>query len=129
MNPTLEQCEKATYEYLRINEGQPTEFDMSINDISRRTVEAMHNEKGACWLGKINLYDEDEKPFKLVKWTPGTTVYNFQYCFVLPEHDTKIEDMINDRDQTPYNTKVIYDKGCAIIERVHELGGTLLNWA
>jgi hypothetical protein len=129
MAKTLEQCNKESLEYFRTNNGQPTEFDMSINDISRDTIEAMHYEKGACWLGKINLYNKNEKPFKLVKWTPGTIAFNFQYDFILPVHDTEIENMINDRDQTPFNTRIIYDKGNAIIERVRKLGGVLLTWA
>jgi hypothetical protein len=37
--------------------------------------------------------------------------------------------MINDRDQTPFNTRIIYDKGNAIIEKVRKLGGVLLTWA
>lgn len=124
----LAQCQKETNEYFLIY-GQPTEEDMTINDVSRKTIRAMHNDKGACWLGNINLHKENPRPFKLTQWTLETRVYNFQYDFILPKHDPIIETMINERDNAPYNAKNDCASVTEIMDRVTELGGIFLYWA
>lgn len=124
---TLEQCIKNANNYFSVH-GQPTEYDKSINDTSRETIEAMHHENGECWLGKINLYDEDPKPFKLIQWK-GEKVYNFEYAFILPKQDTEIETMINDRANAPYNAIEDIKRINKIMARVGELNGILLYWS
>lgn len=126
MVKTLEQCNKEALLYFDIHNGQPTEFDKSINDTSRDTIEAMYHEKGECWLGNINLYDRHEIPFTLTEYTLDTKIYNFSYDFILPKHSPEIEKMINDRfNKTQKN---LYKNGADIIDAILKLGGVLLTW-
>ena len=126
---TLVECFKETTNYLIENQGT-SEFDMSINDISRETIQAMKNEFGTCFLGKINLYGEERgKEYKLVEYT-GQKVYNFEYTFCMPVHDTELERMITERDHTPYTgTKDDYIRIEAITKRIYSVGGENLFWS
>lgn len=127
---TLQQCRNETANYLVRNDCMTTEFDKSINDISRDTIAAMKNENGACFLGKINLYDDErKKPYTLVEYT-GQKVYNFEYDFCLPCHDRQIETMIEERDKAPY-TGTAGDRSLVegIINRINELNGRNLIWS
>lgn len=127
--PTLKKLQLDVINYLKIN-GTPTEFDMSINDISRDIIIAMNKEKEECWLGKINLNDDKDKPFTLTKYIPGKTeLYNFEYDFCLPVYDLVIEQMINDRDKAQYNDKKDWERICAITDRMESLNGISLLWA
>jgi hypothetical protein len=126
---TVKELSNETNNYLRYNEGT-SEFDMSINDISRATIAAMKNESGVCYVGKINLYDEErKKEYKLVEYT-GQKVYNFEYAFCLPCYDAELERMINERDKATYTgstADMIRVK--AITERIYAVGGKYLFWA
>lgn len=114
---SLKECKIKSGEYLRLYDGFPTEYDMSCNDISRDTITAMKKECGSCFLGKINL-SEGDKP--LTEYT-GQKIYNFQCDFIIPVHNTEIEQMIiNDRT----NIKVK-----DIIDRVYDVDGTVLIWS
>lgn len=90
-------------EYLNIhsNNGDTSEFDPSINDISRAMVHSLKKKYGECYLGKINLYDEERENLhvRLVPYE-GQLIYNFEYCFILPCYDQKIIDLIRE-----HNTK------------------------
>lgn len=128
--PTLKECSKKTTEYLVTHEGLTSEFDQSINDISRETIKAMKRESGVCYLGKINLYDDDrKKPYKLTEYT-GQRIYNFEYCFCLPCYDEVIERMIEERDKAPYTgTAEDCRRVEAIADRVQQIGGKHLFWS
>ena len=127
---TLKQCKQEKTEYLIQNEGMTSEFDMSINDISRNIIKAMKREQGVCFLGNVNLYGDNRgKPFKLTEYT-GQKIYNFVYDFCLPCHDTQIEKMITDRDQTQYTgTKDDCVMVSAIMNRIEQLNGINLLWS
>ena len=126
---TVKELSKETNDYLRANKGT-SEFDMSINDISRQIVESMKNEKDVCFLGNINLYGEDrKKEFKLTEYT-GQKIYNFDYSFCLPCYDAEAERMINERNKAPYTgTSDDSVRIEAITERIYSLGGKYLFWA
>ena len=134
---------KSTTNYLVANDGMTSEFDMSINDISRDKADAMYRENNrVCYLGKINLYgNERKKEFKLVKYTPEkkhetltederSFIYNFEFAFCLPVYDAELERMINDRDNAPYNgtsqDSVLVGK---IMDRITVLKGVNLFWS
>jgi hypothetical protein len=122
---TLKECSRATMRYLIENNGT-SEFNMVINDISRETIKAMKRENGTCYLGKINLYDDDS--FKLVEYT-GQKVFNFEYAFCLPCYDERIEQMIDERSKAPYNNKEDLKRIEAISERIQQLNGDYLFWS
>lgn len=126
---TLAELSKETTNYLAMNEGT-SEFDMSINNISRTVIQAMKEEKGNCFLGKINLYGEErEKEYKLIEYT-GQMVYNFEYAFCIPCYDTELERMINERNKAEYTgTKDDSIRVKKIMERINEIGGEYLFWA
>lgn len=129
MSRTLKQLSNDTFNYLNINQGV-NEFDKSINDISREMIFAMKQEKGTCFLGKINLYGEESKEeYKLVEFT-GQQIFNFSYEFCLPCYDTELENMIRERDEAEYDS---YEKDfarvTAITERIYKLGGRNLFWS
>jgi hypothetical protein len=127
--PTLKECSELTTKYL-ITHGGTSEFNKLINDVSRETIKAMKRECGTCYLGKINLYDNDrKKPYKLVKYT-GQKIYNFEYCFCLPCYDEEVERMIEERDKAPYTGTAEDSRRVeAITERVQQIGGKHLFWS
>lgn len=126
---SLKELSQKTGEYLIENQGT-SEFDMSINDISRQVIEAMKAEYGTCFLGKINLYGEErKKEYKLVEYT-GQMVYNFEYGFCLPCYDSELERMINERDKAEYTgTSDDMKRVSAIVDRIYSLNGKNLFWA
>jgi len=137
---TLKELNKETNDYLIANEGT-SEFDMSINDISRKTVAAMKNESGTCFVGKINLYGEErKKEYKLVEYVNKPHIdlkenecnflYNFEYSFCIPCYDAELEKMINERDKAEYTgTQEDSVRVTAIIDRIYAIGGKYLFWA
>lgn len=129
MGKTLEQLSNDVFNYLSENEGV-SEFDKSINDISRDTIIAMKEKHGVCFLGKINLYGEErEKDYKLVEFT-GQKIYNFGFEFCLPCYDAELETMINDRDKSEYEgTGKDFKMVTAITERIYKIGGRNLFWS
>lgn len=129
MGKTLKELSNDTFNYLNENQGV-SEFDKSINDISREIIFAMKQEKGTCFLGKINLYGEErEKDYKLIEFK-GQKICNFSYEFCLPCYDSELENMINKRDKAEYEgTDKDFVMVTAITERIHKLGGRNLFWS
>lgn len=126
---SLKELSEKTSAYLIENEGT-SEFDMSINDISREVIAAMKAEYGTCFLGKVNLYGEErKKEYKLVEYT-GQMVYNFEYGFCLPCYDAELERMINERDKAEYTgTSDDSKRVSAIVDRIYSLNGKNLFWS
>ena len=119
-----------TVEYMDIHRdtGGTSELDYSINDISRAMVHSFYKKHGQCFLGKINLYDEDRKNLR-VELVPyeGQLIYNFEYSFILPCYDEKIIGLI--REHNTKNSQEIMDRIVQIIKRIYDLQGTSLVWS
>lgn len=119
----------ATGRYIQEHRGT-SEFDQSVNDISRLKVTSAFVSWGEVWLGKINLYGNERKAdYKLERYEEGQPIHNFSYDFVLPRRSEILEGMINARKgeyTTAQNDAVLVE---AIHERIIELGGILLIWA
>ena len=125
---TIAELTAETAVYLQRNQGT-SEFDMSINDISREKINALKNHYGTAYLGRINRYEEDKgKPY-LVEYT-GQQVYNFEYGFVIPSYDEELIDLIRKRELSPYKgtqkDKIMID---AIFQRIADLKGLHLLWS
>lgn len=115
---------------LREGDGCLPEADASVNNASRAVIQAMHNEHGQAWLGKINLHGDERHGGHPVicKWDGGL-VYNFGAEFVLSYFDAELQRLIQERDDAPY-TSVAADvpRVNAIMARIKSLGGVLLIW-
>lgn len=99
----LEALQSASTRYLQENEWQTSEFDNSINDISRLKIQTAFVSWGEVWLGKFNLYgDERKQEYKLVRYDEDMPIYNFSYSFILPRYDEIIEASIDARDKSEY---------------------------
>lgn len=132
MSDKLKELDKETGEYLKLHwsEGGTSEFDMSINDISRAKIEEASKVWPEVWLGKVNLYgDERAKTYELVKYT-GQKIYNFDYAFIVPVKDQELENLINSRDKSEYtgtNADSVWVK--KIFNRMDEVNTIHLIWA
>lgn len=131
---TLEQLNAKTDDYIirHLDNGGCSEFDKSINDISRATIDAILRNYEQCFLGKINLKEEDRNNL-IYRFTPyiGQKIYNFQYQFVVPCEDEELRSLI-----VQYNTpdKILDSKNKyrgldRIYERIKEIGGVILFWS
>src|SRR5947207_2505841 len=84
------------------NVGPHGEACDEVNNASRALVDAVQEECGECWLGRINLYREHRVDGKALPenamWKRnGEFIYNFGADFVLPKYDEKLHQMILDR--------------------------------
>ena len=126
---TIAELERETTEYLQLHEGMPNEFDQSINGISRKKIDAMKNQYGSAFLGKVTRYAEDKgKPY-LCEYL-GQKVFNFEYGFVIPEYDEELIRLIKEREFSPYEgTKKDAVLVARIMLRIERLNGVCLFWA
>ena len=100
-----------------------------LNDRSRLLVQAYKNEHGSAWLGRINLYREQEGRPIIWDCADPTGVHVYGASFVLPAYDAELERMIVERDLTPYTGTGADSKLVGVIfERIEQLGGHLLLW-
>lgn len=129
---TLKEAEKRhldkLFESARMGDGWPCEADEALNNSCRGVVDAMAEEHGSCWLGKINLYREDRGRPCLWKWN-GELVLNFSCAFVLPDYDAELEQLILTRSDAPYTTSADdLERINLITERIRAVGGMMLFW-
>jgi hypothetical protein len=114
----------------REGDGWPVEADESLNDASRRVVDAVRDAFGEAWLGQINLHGSERgKPeHALWKWD-GSLVCNFSCAFVLAQKDDTLVELIMQRDRAPYtNGRDDVARIDAIMVRIKEVGGIHLHW-
>lgn len=129
----IKNLRKGSVEYFRMHydNGGSSEFDQSINVISRAMIVAYHKKHGKCFLGKINDYDQHGANPQIV-FTPytGQKIYNFEYAFVIAEEDEELRRMLKQ-----HNTAKLYDGKSAsqlinkITARINDLGGEFLSWS
>lgn len=131
---SYEELDKLTVEYLNIHRdnGGTSEFDTSINHISRAIIHRLYEKYEKCFLGKYNLYDEDRKNLKveLISYE-GQPIYNFEFDFVVPSNDEKLVELIGEhnREKDVFNNHEIMKGIEKITERITELKGTGLIWS
>jgi len=115
----------AGYHLLHLNNGGASEFDKSINDISRNIIQTMGDIDPACFLWKLN-----KEEYYCVKYT-GQKIYNFQFDLVTPYFDRKLYTLIS-LWNADIEDIVIEDKSSfvkSIFTRAEEIGGVTLSWA
>jgi len=107
--------------------GGPTEADFSINDIQREKIQAFYQQHPNTHVGKINRTERVGSPIE--KYT-SQKVFNFQYDFIIPQHDPELERLLLEREQATYTgTKEDTVRLDKIYVRVKQLGGNYLYWA
>jgi hypothetical protein len=122
----LQELNQAAGDYLKLhwNNGGTSEFDQSINDISRSMIKAFKQEHGQAFLSSINHYpDEPEKI--MVEYT-GQMIYNFEYVIVTV-YDQHLADLIRE-----YRTKKLPFIGEwveKVSARVQKINGVFLIWS
>lgn len=129
---TLKELNTASSNYLRKHwdNGGTSEFDQSINYISREKIKAFKREKGSCWLVKINRYAEDKgKPY-LVEYT-GQMVYNFEYAAIVKTKDEVLIKLLKkyNSPHKKYSGKRVMSQIKEITNRIADTGGVFLQWA
>lgn len=130
---TLDELTSLTLEYIKKhwNTGGTSEFDHSINEISRAKIQVFYSHHGQAWLFKINRFFEEDKdkPY-LVEYT-GQQVYNFEFDGIVPCNDATLIELLKDYESPMqvYNGKDIMKKIDAIMNRMHELKGINLIWS
>lgn len=131
---SMEELDKlsADYLYRHRDNGGTSEFDATINDISRATIHKLYEKYGKCFLGKYNLYDEDRKNLRaeLVVYE-GQPIYNFEFAFAVPENDEKLVELIREhnREKEVFNSKEVMEGIEKMTQRIAELKGTYLIWS
>lgn len=127
-------AKKKQYDYAKTHGGfgNLREADQVYNDLNREVIQAFYQKHGKAFLGAINFHGDERKRVQTGKksvYTPytGQTVYNFGCSFVVPEMDSKLEDMIrewNRNDKLPANTDLVE----CITQRVEKIGGISFLW-
>ncbi|WP_165044908.1 hypothetical protein [Dysgonomonas sp. ZJ709] len=133
-NNTYEELQLLAYEYIRKhrNTGGTSEFDHSINDISRASIVKFKELHGSCFLGEINHYECDRRnpDIKLIEFE-GQKIFNFDYGFMLPSNDEEVIRLINEhnKEREGVDPKEIMERIIQIHERIVELKGDFLIWS
>lgn len=115
--------------YMERNRGIPTEFDMEINEISRRIIGRIYEVYGECYLVNINLGSDKSKgrDAVAVKYQTGENWNAFNFCAHLatPIISDELIDLVmkwNDDGAS----KTLLEK---IFHCARNLGAKPLTWA
>ena len=113
---------------IREGDGSPLEAHEGINAASRAIVQAMADEHGAAYLGRMTRQRDERDTPPIAPWD-GSPVLNFSADFVLPTDDAELARMILAREAAPYTgTRADIPHVRAIVDRITEIGGELLVW-
>ena len=88
--------------YLTEHGGVPTEFDQTIDQISREIPYAMEKERGSCWLVAVNLNGEDRVCRDAIAKKLEPNVCVGSYVYAVPEISEEFIDAIYERCVAPY---------------------------
>jgi len=124
MNPTLniEQLNKLASDYILLhrNSGGSSEFDKSINDISRAKINVLKTEWEKVFLYKINIYSYDENQNHIQEFT-GQKIYNFSCDFALNHENKELLSMMEN--------PIGYAAFEKMFETAGELGAVFFQWS
>jgi hypothetical protein len=120
MKATIEDLNKMATDYflLHRNNGGASEFDKSINDISRAKIMVLNEIWDKVFMYKINLYDNET--IHCFEYT-GQKIYNFSFDFVLDHENKELIDMME-------NPKG-YIEFERIFDKAESLGAIYLQWS
>jgi len=115
---------ETAYMRLHWDNGGSSEFDQSINDISRAKIKVFKKIHGKVFLSKVNHYDNEPEGI-MVEYT-GQKVWNFEYD-IITVYDQKLADLI--REYREKSLRDIYMAAEKIYARVGEIHGEVLQWS
>ena len=120
--------EQDRYLYRHLDNGGRSEFDKSINEISRALIAALRRECGACYLTNFYLPKQVTKTAGNC-YTPytGQKIYNADFQIATPTQDDELKRLIVAYNTPP--TKGSIEMLNRIYERLKEIGGLALLWA
>lgn len=132
-NCSIQELIRAANAYHRehICSGGTSEFDMTINDISRAKIKALKKEQGSCFMYKLNKWKQSDPDV----WEyNGEKIYNFSCSFVTAKLDHDLAEMVMEYNRPKgegekYDPKKIYSDIEAIFARVEIIGGLITTWA
>lgn len=108
----------------------PPEAHHDLNESNRRLIRTMHDAYGQAWLGKINLYTDQDRIRIMWQYDPAILVCNFEAGFVVPQYDAELERLVQERDRADYEgTSKDAERLEVIMNRLHEIGGHHLIWS
>jgi len=128
---TLDQLSKGATNYLKLHwdNGGTSEFDKSINDISRATIIAMKREYGQCYMLNINRYPENKGQRYITKYT-GQKIYNFEYTFIMPVYDSELKNMlIKHAKNSGFKEGKLMSNIKILVDRIYKNNGIALAWS
>ena len=105
-----------------------SDFYDLCNGWSRKWIEEMRLKHGVAYLGRFN-YDRDKRKSiidgscDVFEEYTGQKVYNFSCDFCVPVKDDILEDMIREWNRS--SPVALVDK---MVNRIEEIGGSLLRW-
>lgn len=117
---TIEQLEKMSFDYMKLHwsNGGASEFDKSINEISRAKIMVLNTIWDNVYLYKVNVYSENE--IHCVKYT-GQKIYNFSFDFALDHENKELISLMEDPKA--------YSDFAKIFDRAGELGCVCFQWS
>jgi len=116
---TLEQLKKKIAESLKLLNQIPYKSNIPINEIYRKIPQAMKIKYGSCFLGRTNLYEDDQRPHTYTIYIHGDTeIHTFEFDFCIPVRDGRVMTMINEKDKTPSNNTHILNR-IIILDGIH----------
>ena len=131
---TLQELNTASTNYIREHwdNGGSSEFDNSINAISRAKIAAFHKLHGKIWLVKVNRYDAAEKAKPLLIPYSGQKIYNFSFSFAVSVYDQTLISLLQEYEKPlagGYNGKIRMAQIENIFNRADELKCIFLQWS
>lgn len=130
----FEELTRLSEEYLdlHIDDGGASEFNSSINDISKATVHQFKVKYGNCFLGKLYLYGDQRKKLdvKLIPYE-GQLIRKFEYDFVVPCNDPELVNLIRELNKIhkDINSQDVIDRIVKVTARIVKLKGVMLTWS
>lgn len=114
--------------YLALHGGMPTEFDMSVNDLSRDVIRRIDEVYGQCYLVNINLRGKQRGDRNAVATTYQTgdnwNAHNFCADYASPIVTDELRDLVLEWDLSSN-----HDVLNGIIKHLDDLGAHPLIWA
>lgn len=127
---TLKQLETATNQYLKDNWewGGTSEFDTSINDISRKKLYVFAKQNGGfCYVYKINPWN-NELFYK--RYSIGESVYNFSWDIATARKNKTIINTISERNKPgKYDRNKNKQEIDTIYNELDKVNGINLIWS
>lgn len=116
-------------DYFARNRGEPTEFDMEINDISRRIIRRIHDVYGECYLVNVNLRGDAarNRDAVAVKYQAGENCNAFNFCADLatPMISEELIDLVMEWNDGGQSMSLLNKIFCC----AQDLGAKALTWA